>query len=279
MMRSLFTASSGMLAQQMNIDVISNNLANVNTAGFKKSRVDFQSLLYQTLQKPVYSSGGSFNPSGIEIGNGVRVVGTLKDYSGGMIQETGNPLDVCIEGNGFFMVQLPDNTVGYTRAGTFQTDSEGYLVNSSGYRLLSPQGNVWTNMSIAAGGKTLRYIRPETDTNTINIGADGTVSTEKVNGANAGTPVIELASFRNPAALEAIGATLFTANPAAGAVNIDTPAQNNLGTLQCGFIESSNVKIVEEMVKMIIAQRAYEINSKSIQTSDEILSMTNNLRR
>lgn len=279
MMRSLFTASSGMLAQQMNIDVISNNLANVNTAGFKKSRVDFQSLLYQTLKKPVASGEGFFNPSGIEIGNGVRVVGTLKDYSEGMIQETGNPLDICIEGNGFFMVQLPDNSVGYTRAGTFQTDSEGYLVNSSGYRLLSPQGNVWASPSIAAGGKTLRYIRPETDTNTINISTDGTVSTEKVNGANAGAPVIELASFRNPAALEAIGATLFTANPAAGAVNIDEPAKSNLGTLQSGFQESSNVKIVEEMVKMIIAQRAYEINSKSIQTSDEILSMTNNLRR
>lgn len=279
MMRSLFTASSGMLAQQTNIDVISNNLANVNTTGFKKSRVDFQSLLYQALRKPVASEGGFFNPTGIEVGNGVRVVGTLKDYSEGMIQETGNSLDVCIDGSGFFMIELPDGSVGYTRAGSFQIDSEGYLTNGNGYRLLSSQGNATASSSISVDGKTMKYIKPDTDTNTINISADGTVSTEKVDATSTSAPVIELATFKNPAALEAIGATIFTANEVAGEVSIDEPTKSNMGALQSGFLESSNVKIVEEMVKMIIAQRAYEINSKSIQTSDEILSMTNNLRR
>lgn len=279
MMRSLFTASSGMLAQQTNIDVISNNLANVNTTGFKKSRVDFQSLLYQTLRKPVASEGGFFNPTGIEIGNGVRVVGTLKDYSEGMIQETGNLLDVCIDGSGFFMIELPDGSVGYTRAGSFQIDSEGYLINSNGYRLLSSKGNAAASSSISVDGKTMKYIKPDTDTNTINISADGTVSTEKVDATSTSAPRIELATFKNPAALESIGATIFAANEVAGKVSVDQPSKNNMGMLQTGFLESSNVKIVEEMVKMIIAQRAYEINSKSIQTSDEILSMTNNLRR
>lgn len=279
MMRSLFTASSGMLAQQTNIDVISNNLANVNTTGFKKSRVDFQSLLYQTLRKPVASEGGFFNPTGIEIGNGVRVVGTLKDYSEGMIQETGNLLDVCIDGSGFFMIELPDGSVGYTRAGSFQIDSEGYLINSNGYRLLSSKGNATASASISVDGKTMKYIKPDTDTNTINISADGTVSTEKVDATSTSAPRIELATFKNPAALESIGATIFAANEVAGKVSVDQPSKNNMGMLQTGFLESSNVKIVEEMVKMIIAQRAYEINSKSIQTSDEILSMTNNLRR
>lgn len=279
MIRSLFTASSGMLAQQMNIDVISNNLANVNTTGFKKSRVDFQSLLYQSLRKPVSSEDSFFNPSGIEVGNGVRVVGTLKDYSDGMIQETGNPLDVCIEGAGFFMVELPDGRVGFTRAGAFRVDTEGYLVNANGYRVLSSRGNAGANTSMTVDGKTMRYIRPDTDNNEISISLDGVISTEKITAENSSAPVLEMATFANPAALEAIGATIYTANEVSGEAMVDQPTKSGLGMLQAGFLESSNVKIVEEMVKMIIAQRAYEINSKSIQTSDEILSMTNNLRR
>lgn len=277
MMRSLFTASSGMLAQQMNIDVISNNLANVNTTGFKKSRVDFQSLLYQSVRAPAGSAAGFFNPTGIEVGNGVRVAGTLKDYSEGMIQETGNLLDVCIQGRGFFMVELPDGRVGFTRDGSFRVDNEGCLVNSSGYRILSSQGNATAGRSLTVDGKTMKYIQPDTDTGTINISPDGVVATEKVSGTNA--PVIELVSFPNPAALESLGATIFAANDVAGEAVVDTPAAGGMGSLQAGFIESSNVKIVEEMVRMIIAQRAYEINSKSVQTSDEILGMTNNLRR
>ncbi|PKM90115.1 MAG: flagellar basal-body rod protein FlgG [Firmicutes bacterium HGW-Firmicutes-12] len=279
MMRSLLTASSGMLAQQTNIDVISNNLANVNTTGFKKSRVDFQSLLYQSIRKPVASTEGFFNPTGIEVGHGVRIAGTLKDYSTGMLQETGNDLDVCIEGSGFFMVELPDGSVGYTRAGNFRIDAEGFLVNSNGYRLLSSQGNVNTTNSMTVNGKTMKYIQPDTDTNTIHISTTGIVATEKLDISSAAAPVIELANFANPAALEAIGSTIYIGNEVSGNVTIDNPTQGNMGALQAGFLESSNVKIVEEMVKLIIAQRAYEINSKSIQTSDELLSMTNNLRR
>jgi flagellar basal-body rod protein FlgG len=268
-----------MLAQQMNIDVISNNLANVNTTGFKKSRVDFQSLLYQSIRKPVASTEGFFNPTGIEVGHGVRIAGTLKDYSTGMLQETGNDLDVCVEGSGFFMVELPDGTVGYTRAGNFRIDAEGFLVNSNGYRLLSSQGNATAANSMTVNNKTMKYIKPDTETNTINISTTGIVSTEKLDISSAAAPVIELANFANPAALEAIGSTIYIGNDVSGDVTIDNPTQGNMGALQSGFLESSNVKIVEEMVKLIIAQRAYEINSKSIQTSDELLSMTNNLRR
>jgi flagellar basal-body rod protein FlgG len=268
-----------MLAQQTNIDVISNNLANVNTTGFKKSRADFQSLLYQALRRPV-ATEGFFNPTGIEVGNGVRIVGTLKDYSGGMLQETGNDLDIAIEGKGFLMVELPDGTVGYTKDGALRIDSAGYLVNASGYYVLSSKGNqAISGGNITVGGKTMKRILPDTVDNIINIAENGIISTEKVPGTNSSAPVIELANFVNPAALEAKGANIYTANEVAGKVTIDAPLKAGLGSLQSGFLESSNVKIVEEMVKLIIAQRAYEINSKSIQTSDELLGMTNNLRR
>lgn len=277
MMRSLFIASSGMQAQQFNLDVISNNLANVNTTGFKKSRVDFQSLLYQSIRKPVASETGFFNPTGLEVGNGVRVIGTANDFEQGLTQETGSDLDIAIEGSGFFMVHLPDGRVGYTRSGVFRLDTDGYLVNSNGYRLLSSKGNANSNNSVSLEGKTLKYIKPDTDTKTISISEDGYVATEKVSGTNA--PIIELVSFPNPQALESAGGTIFTANEVCGKPVIDQPAKANLGVLRTGFLEGSNVKVVEEMVKMIMAQRAYEINSKSIQTSDELLGMTNNLKR
>lgn len=278
MMRSLFTASSGMLAQQTNIDVISNNMANVNTTGFKKSRADFQSLLYQALRRPA-ATEGFFSPTGIEVGNGVRIVGTLKDFSGGMLQETGNALDVAIQGQGFLMVELPDGTVGYTRDGALRIDTEGYLVNPSGYYILSSQGNESTERSISVDGKTMKRILPETADNVIDIAPNGIISTELVGGEDNNAPVIELANFVNPAALESGGANIYYYNEVAGEITIGSPLESGLGSLQSGFLESSNVKIVEEMVRLIIAQRAYEINSKSIQTSDELLGMTNNLRR
>mgnify|MGYP005853421535 CR=1 FL=1 len=279
MMRSLFIASSGMLAQQMNIDVIANNLANVNTTGFKKSRVDFQSLLYQSIRRPVASENGFFNPTGTEIGCGVRVAGTLSDFEQGIAQETGNDLDLCLEGRGFFMVALPDGRVGFTRDGAFRIDSEGYLVNSSGFRVLSSRGNAAGGTSLSAGGKTMKYIKPDTDNNTISISMDGTISTEKVAGDSSGAPVLELAVFTNPAALESAGSNIYVANDVCGETTIDQPGNNGMGFVRSGFLEASNVKIVEEMVKMIIAQRAYEINSKSVTTSDEIIGMTNNLKR
>jgi len=278
MMRSLFIASSGMLAQQMNIDVISNNLANVNTTGFKKSRVDFQSLLYQSIRRPVASENGFFNPTGTEVGSGVRIAGTLSNFEQGIPQETGNDLDLCLEGRGFFMVALPDGRVGFTRDGSFRIDSRGYLVNSSGFPLLSSQGNV-SEGSLTVDGKTMKYIKPDTDNNTITIGMDGAISTEKVAGDDSGAPVLEIAVFTNPAALESAGSTIYVANDVCGEITIDQPSKNGMGFVWSGFLEASNVKIVEEMVKTIIAQRAYEINSKSITTSDDIMGMTNNLKR
>lgn len=277
MMRSLFVASSGMQAQQFNLDVISNNLANTNTTGFKKSRADFQSLLYQSIRRPAASEQGFFNPTGVEAGSGVRVVATPVDFEQGILQETGNSLDVAIEGRGFFMVQLPNGQVGYTRNGAFRIDSEGMLVNSNGYRVLSSKGNVTAQGNPSAGGKSLKYIRPDTDTFEVSIGEDGTIITEKASGTSA--PVLELAYFANPQGLVSFGSTTFLESEVSGEITLDQPAKSGLGTLFSGFLEGSNVKIVEEMVKMIIAQRAYEINSKSIQTSDEILGMTNNLKR
>lgn len=277
MMRSLFIASSGMQAQQFYMDVIANNLANVNTTGFKKSGLDFQSLLYQSVRKPVASEAGFFNPTGIEVGNGVRVVGTPVDLEQGSSQETGNDLDLAINGRGYFMVHLPSGEVGYTRSGSFKADSEGFLVNAAGYRLLSSKGNTNPTGSVTVEGKSLKYIKPDTETNTISISEGGLVTTEKVNGTNS--PMLELANFANPLALESMGGTLFTANEVCGKITIAQPTQEGLGTVQSGFIEASNVKVVEEMVKMIMAQRAYEVNSKSIQTSDEMMGLTNNLKR
>lgn len=277
MMRSLFSASSGMQAQQFYLDVIANNLANVNTTGFKKSRVDFQSLLYQSVRQPVVSEAGFFNPTGIEVGNGVRVVGTPVDLEQGFTEETGNELDLAIEGKGYFMVHLPSGEVGYTRAGSFRLDTEGYLVNAAGYRVLSSNGNASPKESVSLEGKSLQYIQPETETNTVNISEDGLVVTELVDGDDA--PVIELAYFANPLALESRGGTLFAANEVCGEITIGQPTKDGLGAVHSGFVEGSNVKVVEEMVKMIMAQRAYEINSKSIQTSDDIMGLTNNLKR
>lgn len=277
MMRSLFIASSGMQGQQFNLDVISNNLANVNTTGFKKSRADFQSLVYQSIKKPVHSETGFFNPTGVEAGNGVRVIGTLKEFAQGIPQETGNELDLSIEGQGFFMVQMPNGEAGYTRDGAFRIDGEGYLVNANGYYLVSPEGNEATDPSVTVDGKSMKRIKPETETNEIHISEKGVVTTEEESGDNA--PVIYLANFINPAALESQGSNIYKANDVCGEISIEEPTEEGLGFVQSGFLEGSNVKVVEEMVKMIIAQRAYEINSKSIQTSDEILGMTNNLKR
>lgn len=262
MMRSLWTAASGMSAQQFNIDTIANNIANVNTLGFKKSRVDFQDLLYQKLRfagSPV--TEGSQIPTGIEIGHGVRPVATQKIFTQGTFKQTDNPYDVVIEGEGFFRVQLPDGTEAYTRDGAFKTDSEGRLVTSDGFPLVDDI-----------------VIPPEAVS--VSIATDGTV-TAMVRGSDEPVPLgeIQLVLFVNPAGLSSYGRNLYLATAASGPPQLGEPGLDGRGFLAQGFLEYSNVEIVEEMVNMIISQRAYESNSKAIQASDDMLQTANNLRR
>lgn len=262
MMRALWTAASGMIAQQTNIDVISNNLSNVNTTGFKKSRVDFQDLIYQNLRDPGAPSGqGGQLPTGLQIGNGVRPVATQKLYTQGSYQETGNSLDVVIEGSGFLQVTMPDGSVAYTRDGSLKKDGDGQIVTSEGY-LLEPQLTIPENAL------------------SVNISSDGIVSVT-ISGSSTPQEIgqIELASFVNPAGLNSIGRNLVTETAASGAPITGTPGADGLGTIVQGYLEMSNVQVVEEMVNMIVAQRAYETNSKAIQASDEMLQQANNLRR
>ncbi|MGB9716291.1 MAG: flagellar basal-body rod protein FlgG [Thermodesulfovibrionales bacterium] len=262
MLRSLFIAATGMEAQKLNIDVIANNLANVNTVGFKKSRADFQELFYQDLKTPgATSAEGSEIPSGIQIGLGVRPVAVQKIFLQGDFANTGNSLDLVIEGDGFFQIMMPDGTLAYSRSGAFKLDSEGRIVNSDGYPL-EPS------------------ITIPTDTINITVGSDGKIT---VLQAGSATPSeigqIELARFINPGGLKSIGRNLFTPTASSGDPLLGTPGSEGFGTINQGFVELSNVNIVEEMVNMIISQRAYEVNSKAIQTSDEMLQIVNNLRR
>jgi flagellar basal-body rod protein FlgG len=262
MMRSLFIAATGMEAQKLNIDVISNNLANVNTAGFKKSRADFQDLLYQTIRMPgATSAEGSQIPSGIQVGMGVKPVAVQKIFQQGDFVQTGNKLDMVIEGDGFFQILMPDGTTSYTRSGAFKLDSEGRIVNSDGYPL-EPGITIPAN------------------TTAINISSDGKIS---VNQSGSSTPTqigqLELAGFINPGGLNALGKNLFQQTGSSGDPTTGNPATNGMGTVNQGFIELSNVNVVEEMVNMIASQRAYEINSKAIQASDQMLQVANNLRQ
>jgi flagellar basal-body rod protein FlgG len=262
MLRSLFISASGMEAQRLNLDVIANNLANANTVGFKKSRADFQDLMYQNLRTPgATSAEGLQIPSGIMIGLGVRPIAVQKLFTQGDFVQTGNSLDMVIEGDGFFQISLPDGTIAYTRAGAFKLDSEGRIVNSDGY-LLEP--------GITVPANTLN----------ITIGSNGKVT---VLQAGSSTPVeigqIEIAKFANPAGLMPIGKNLFLQTDSSGEAITGIPGSEGMGTISQGFLELSNVNIVEEMVNMIISQRAYEINSKAIQASDEMLQTINNLKR
>jgi flagellar basal-body rod protein FlgG len=262
MMRSLWSAATGMQAQTLNIDVISNNLANVSTSGFKKSRADFQDLLYQTLRSPgVSSSADTQVPTGIQVGLGVRPAATQKMFSEGDFSHTENQLDMAIEGNGFFQVTQPNGDIAYTRAGTFKLDSDGRIVTSDGYPL-EPE------ITIPA------------DATSVSIGSDGTVSAilpGQTQPSSIGN--IELASFINPAGLNNIGRNLYTQSAASGDPATGTPGEDNFGSIAQGYLEMSNVSVVDEMVNMITAQRAYETNSKTIQASDEMLQTANNLRR
>lgn len=262
MIRSLYSAATGMEAQKLNIDVISNNLANVNTVGFKKGRADFQDLLYQTLSEPgAASAEGTVIPSGIQVGLGVKPVAVQKIFQQGDFMSTGNPLDLVIEGDGFFQVLQPDGTVSYTRSGAFKLDNEGRVVNSDGYPIEPP---------ITIPASTLN----------ITVGSDGKVSVLQA-GSTTPTEIgqIELARFINPSGLKALGKNLFQPTGSSGEATTGNPSAEGLGTLSQGFLEMSNVNVVEEMVNMIISQRAYEVTSKAVQASDEMLQTANNLKR
>lgn len=262
MIRSLYTAATGMQAQQLNMDVIANNLANVNTTGFKKSRADFQELLYQTVRAAgATQAQGMQVPTGIQVGLGTRAAGTQRLFGQGDFQQTGNNLDMVIEGDGFFQVMLPSGETGYTRDGSFKKDGQGKLVTSDGYPM-QPE------ITIPAEAQE------------ISIGVDGTV-TAKVAGQTEAQQIgqIQIAKFLNPAGLSSMGSNVYAVTGASGEPVSGTPGQDSLGSIRQGFVEMSNVKVVEEMVNMIVAQRAYEVNSKSIQTSDEMLNIANNLRR
>ena len=254
MINSLWISKTGMEAQQTQLDVISHNLANVSTTGFKRSNAVFEDLMYQNLrQVGANSSEQSQLPTGLQLGLGVRTVATSRSFTQGSMQQTSNQLDVAIKGNGFFQVTQPDGTIGYTRDGSFQVDAQGRLVTSSGLPV--------------ANGITV----PTSATN-VSIAADGTVSATLPNNPtpqNIGS--LALANFVNPAGLEPRGDNLYVETAASGQPNGGTAGTNGLGTVMQGFLETSNVNVVQELVSMIQTQRAYEINSKAIQTSDQML--------
>ncbi len=260
MIRALWTAGTGMVAQQTNLDVISNNLANVNTTGFKKSRAEFQDLMYQTLRSAGAATGPDTQvPSPTQIGHGARLVATQKINLTGSFQNTGNDYDIAIEGEGFFQVTMPDGTLAYTRDGSFKRDSQGRVVTSEGY-VLEPAITVPDN---ATG---------------ITISSDGRVTAATPAG-DQDLGQITLARFVNPAGLESTGHNLLKETTASGAPIVNNPGTDGTGTLMQQYIEMSNVQVVEEMVNMIVAQRAYEVNSKAIQTADDMLEKAASLKR
>lgn len=254
MMRALWIAKTGMEAQQTQLDVTSNNLANTATNGYKKSHAVFEDLMYQTLrQSGANSSEQTQLPTGLQVGLGVRTVATSRQFSQGTLTQTGNTWDIAIKGQGFFQIQMPDGTVGYTRDGAFQVSNTGQLVTNNGY-------TVQPGITVPANAQT------------ITVGADGTVSVT-VPGQTAPQVLgqLQIANFQNPAGLEARGQNLFFETASSGTPTSGTPGNNGLGQLAQGYTESSNVNVVEELVSMIQTQRAYELNSKAIQTADQML--------
>ncbi len=259
---SLYSAATGMEAQQLNLNTIANNLANVNTPGFKRSKVEFQDLLYQkpTRAAGTDSGGGNLVPAGMEVGNGTRVAATTKIFTQGQLTNTGNNLDVAIQGDGFFEIQKPDGTIAYTRDGSFKLNAEGAVVTTDGLPVLSG----------------FQPIPPGTASVTISQTGLGTITSPT--GTQA-TFQISLATFANPAGLQSLGGNLYAETPASGAPALGNPGTAGVGSTMQGYSEASNVNIVEEMVNLITAQRAYEINSKSIQSSDEMLQNIAQLKR
>jgi flagellar basal-body rod protein FlgG len=261
MIRALSTAATGMEAQQTRLDVTSNNIANVSTTGYKRSRAEFEDLMYQTERAPGATTGqGTRSPTGVQIGMGVRTVATQRMHEEGALQQTGNSLDVAIEGDGMFPITLPNGQTAYTRDGALKLDVEGRLVNSDGYPLA-------TDITIPP------------DAQSIAIGADGLVTVTLPNEAEAvEVGQIQLTTFANPAGLSTMGKNLYLETAASGTPVTSEPGQDGTGTLSQGALELSNVKVVEEMIDLISGQRAYEINSRVIKAADEMLQQTANLR-
>ncbi len=265
MLRALYTSATGMKAQELLIDTTANNLANVNTNGFKRSQLDFADLLYSTLN-PAGTEvvSGQKTPTGLQVGSGVRAVGTTKVFTTGTLTQTGNPLDMAIEGDGFIKVLLPSGEARYTRDGALKLDANGQLVNGDGY--------------LVDGGIT---IQDGVSLQKLNIGADGTITGIQSGASNTAVTLgqLQLARFLNPAGLSSEGGNLFAATPASGVEVLGTPGQNGLGTFLQGFLERSNVEVVTELISLITAQRAYEINSRAIRAGDEMLQATTDIVR
>ena len=260
MLRALYSAAAGMESQQMNLDVISNNLANVNTTGYKESKLQFQDLLYQTTRSAGSEQGaGNQLPESLQIGQGSVPISTERIFTQGELSQTGGNLDVAIQGNGFFQVQMPDGSLAYTRDGSFKTDAEGRIVTSDGYPVqggFQPVPSGTTNITISASG-AVTYTT-----------ASGTTNSQ-----------VQLARFNNPGGLDALGHNLYKETTASGTAELGNPAQNGFGELQQGYLELSNVSVVQEMVNLILAQRAYEVNSKAVQAADQMMQDSNNLSR
>jgi flagellar basal-body rod protein FlgG len=260
MIQSLYSGATGMEAQQLNLNTIANNLANANTTGYKRSKIEFQDLLYQRPRTAgADAGGGNVVPTGIELGNGSKVVSTSKVFTQGQLKQTGEKMDIAIDGEGFLEVQRGDGTKAYTRDGALKIDGQGKVVTSDGMQVLSGF------QPIAAGATGV----------TISGGGEVTVTSA---GGNQSFR-IQLTRFANPGGLRSLGGNLYEETPASGTAETGNPAEAGFGGIQQGFLETSNVNIVEEMVNMIQAQRAYEINSKSIQASDEMLEKVNTLKR
>ncbi len=258
MIKALYTAATGMKAQQMRIDVIANNLANVNTTGFKRSNVNFEDLLYSTLRNPNERSATGVRPSGLQVGAGSRLVNTSKIFTPGSLEETGNALDMVITGQGFFQLQdIAGNTV-YTRDGNFMVDRDGTIVNSQGLKM-TPNLTVSPNAQIA-------------------VSQDGIIS-QIVGDTTSQVGQIQLATFTNPAGLEAVGGNLFKKSEASGEATTGTPGSDGYGGLVGGFLERSNVEVVNELVGLITSQRAYETSSRAISAADEMLTTVNQIVR
>ena len=257
---SLYSAATGMEAQQLNLNTIANNLANVNTPGFKRSKIEFQDLLYQKPRASGSDSGGgNIVPTGIEVGNGTRVSSTSKVFTQGQLTNSGERLDIALQGDGFFEIQRPDGTLAYTRDGSFKTNAQGQVVTSDGLPVLSGF------QPIPAGASSVA------------VSEDGNVTVETSSGKQNFR--LSLTRFSNPAGLRSLGGNLYEETAASGTPETGNPAEQGFAHTMQGYVENSNVNIVEEMVNLIVAQRAYEVNSKSIQASDEMLQNVANLKR
>jgi flagellar basal-body rod protein FlgG len=253
MISALWIAKTGMQAQQTQLDVISNNLANVSTNGYKRSSAVFEDLMYQNLRQTGAETGDQTQlPTGLQVGLGVRAVGTQRSFAQGNLQQTGNPYDLAINGQGFFQMEMPDGTVAYSRDGSFVPNAQGRLVNSAGVPLSD-------NITVPPGTKS------------VTVGNDGRVVATLSNNTTQAIGTLSLVQFTNPAGLEPKGQNLYVETPSSGQPNVGTPGAEGFGTLMQGYVETSNVNVVQELVSMIQTQRAFEMNSKAIQTSDQML--------